>query len=129
MPKVLTTARAMPATAIQGDKVIISFGRLWNWLRRSPSLSHLHVCLYTRRNCHLCDSAWKHLEARQRRFGFQLEAVDVDDDPKLVASFGEDVPVVTINGTVRFRGAVNDLLLMRLLRAESNRPSHRRSSK
>jgi hypothetical protein len=67
------------------------------------------------------------LRARQRRFGFQLEAIDIDDHPELAALYGKDVPVVTVNGQVRFRGAVNDVLLTRLLNAEKNRLSNRAS--
>ena len=44
----------------------------------------------------------------------------MDTDGELVARYGEWVPVVTVNGKVRFRGGVNPVLLERLLRAESN---------
>jgi hypothetical protein len=41
--------------------------------------------------------------------------VDVEGDPELAARYGDSVPVVTVNGKVRFRGRVNDVLLRRLL--------------
>ena len=88
-----------------------------SWWRR-PRLGHLHVVVYTRRGCHLCDVAWRQLRRAQRRHGFRLEAVDVDTDPELAARHGTSVPVVTVNGRVRFRGAVNPVLLARLLRGE-----------
>ena len=56
------------------------------------------------------------MQAEQSHRGFALEAVDVDTDPQLAARFGECVPVVTVNGKVRFRGKVNGVLLRRLLR-------------
>jgi hypothetical protein len=74
--------------------------------------------MYTRRGCHLCDAAWVRLEQARRRYGFRLSAADVDASPELAAAFGQCVPVVTVNGKVRFRGAVNTVLLARLLRAE-----------
>jgi hypothetical protein len=75
--------------------------------------------MYTRRGCHLCDAAWEQLEAARRRYGFALTAQDVDADAALKAEHGDCVPVVTVNGKVRFRGAVNAVLLERLLRAEA----------
>jgi hypothetical protein len=75
--------------------------------------------MYTRRGCHLCEVAWGRLEAARRRYGFRLTARDVDADPGLAAEHGQCVPVVTVNGKVRFRGGVNPALLERLLRAEA----------
>jgi hypothetical protein len=74
--------------------------------------------MYTRSGCHLCEGAWIELLEVQKRHEFSLSAVDVDDDPELAARFGEEVPVITVNGKVRFRGGLNRALLIRLIRAE-----------
>jgi glutaredoxin len=92
---------------------------LWWRSGRKRPLGHLGVVMYTRRGCHLCEVAWQHLEAAQRRYGFTLTARDVDGDAHLVAEYGNCVPVVTVNGKARFRGVVNPILLERLLRAEA----------
>jgi len=47
-----------------------------------------------------------------------LEAKDVDTSPEWIAAYGECVPVVTVNGKVRFRGNVNEVLLKRVLDAK-----------
>jgi glutaredoxin len=73
------------------------------------------VTLYTRRECHLCEDAYRVLTEQQRRYGFSLDVVDVDTSPDLVSRFGDSVPVVAVNGRVRFRGAVNEVLFRRLL--------------
>ena len=78
--------------------------------------------LYTRAGCHLCEDAWALLCAARRRHRMELRAVDVDDDPALAASYGESVPVVEIDGRVRFRGRVNAVLLERAL-AQRRDPS------
>jgi glutaredoxin len=84
--------------------------------------------LFTRQGCHLCDLAYQQLREEQSRRGFALEVIDIDTDPDLAARYGEQVPVVTIDGKVRFRGAINRVLLNRLLRAEARaisiRPEH-----
>jgi len=68
------------------------------------------VVLYTRVGCHLCDDAL----ALLRRHGLTPREVDVDQDPELRARFDTCVPVVEIDGRVRFRGRVDELLLHRL---------------
>jgi glutaredoxin len=81
----------------------------------------VHVILYTRQGCHLCDDAWTVLDEASQRYGFSVETVDVDSDVELVQKFGQCVPVVTVDGKLRFRGRVNRVLLERLLRALSVR--------
>ncbi len=92
--------------------------RFLHSLFQRPRLGHLHFVLYTRQGCHLCDDAWLLLQKEQERYQFQLEVVDVDTQEKLGEQFGDQVPVVTVNGQVRFRGGVNTVLLDRLLQAE-----------
>lgn len=69
------------------------------------------VTLYTRKGCHLCDDAQALLIAH----GFEPNCVDVDEDATLVERFNECVPVVEIDGKIRFRGRVDPILLRRLL--------------
>jgi glutaredoxin len=94
----------------------------WSWLtfwRQKPSgkLANWRVVMYTRAGCHLCAEAWTQLETARVRYGFDLTKVDVDTDAALAARHGQDVPVVEVNGKVRFRGIVNALLLRRLFDA------------
>ena len=71
----------------------------------------MNVTLYTRKGCHLCD------EARQTltEHGITPRLVDVDGDPQLQEQFDTCVPVVEIDGKIRFRGRVEPVLLKRLL--------------
>ena len=94
------------------------FTFLKRWLKRSPSQRpDLRLLCYTRNRCHLCDEAWKLLQRYQAQYGFTLEAKNVDDADELAHAFGNWVPVVEINGKVRFKGQVNEVLLRRLLDA------------
>ena len=77
--------------------------------------------MYTRQGCHLCEQAWRQLRQAQRRYGFTLTTVNVDTDAELEDRYGLQVPVVTVNRRVRFRGGVNAVLLERLLQAEADR--------
>ena len=79
---------------------------------------HLTFTVYTRAQCCCCHKAIDVLKDAQQRFGFAIEEVDIDSDPDLVAQFDTEVPVVALNGKVRFRGVVKPALLDRLLLAE-----------
>ena len=72
----------------------------------------LNVVFYTRHGCHLCDDA----AAVLRAHGITYQKVDIDDDPELVERFNTCVPVVEIDGVVRFRGRVDGRLWRRFLR-------------
>jgi glutaredoxin len=69
--------------------------------------------LYTRQGCHLCDDA----KAILVRHGLAPTEVDIDTQPDLLARYNECVPVVEIDGRVRFRGRIDERLLRRLLSA------------
>ena len=71
----------------------------------------MNVTLYTRKGCHLCDVAHQTLVEH----GITPLVVDVDDDKKLQQQFDTCVPVVEIDGKIRFRGRVEPVLLKRLL--------------
>jgi len=59
----------------------------------------MEVTLYTRQNCPLCDKAKATLLAA----GLTPSEVDVDHDLDLLRRFGDDVPVIYINGSEAFR--------------------------
>jgi len=73
------------------------------------------VVLYTRQGCHLCDEALAVLV----RHGLAPRLVDIDADPELHERYNECVPVVEIDGRERFRGRVNEVLLLRLINSKA----------
>jgi glutaredoxin len=72
----------------------------------------MNVILYSRDGCHLCEEA----HALLLEQGVHPQVVDIDGDSQLRERFNECVPVVEIDGKVRFRGRVDPVLLRRLLR-------------
>lgn len=75
--------------------------------------SHAAV-LYTRQGCHLCEEAAQTLVDH----GLRPTLIDIDADPLLRARFDTCVPVVEIDGKIRFRGRVNAVLLRRIIRRD-----------
>lgn len=72
------------------------------------------LLLYTRDGCHLCDQAGE-LLAHYSRWLPVVTDVDIDTDPRLVEEYGNCVPVVALDGRIRFRGRVDETLLRRLI--------------
>ncbi len=89
----------------------------FTWPRRGKPRTRPEIVLYSRHGCHLCVEAEALLRERQRRFGYALAEIDVDANPELVKQYGECVPVVLVDGKLRFRGKVEPALLDRLLKA------------
>lgn len=87
-----------------------------HWKPEESGQRYDRVVIYTREGCHLCDQAkdvlWAH-----RPYLPEIEEVDITTDPQLVEQFGEQIPVVEIDGQVRFRGQVNEILLRRMINA------------
>jgi len=81
-----------------------------------PSGPVRQVTVYTRQGCTCCDKALAELEKAGRRFQLNISLVDVDTDPALAAEHGLHVPVVAIDGKVRFKGQINPVLLKRILK-------------
>jgi glutaredoxin len=97
----------------------MAFSFLRRWLARTAvPRPDLHFLLYTRAACPLCDEACEMLLRYQKSHRFVLEIKDVDEAEDLVHEFGACVPVVTIDGQVRFRGHINEVLLQRILDAK-----------
>ncbi len=61
--------------------------------------------MVSRSGCHLCDEAEDALARVIGRFnaeypdvGYQVERLDVDEDPELLAKYSDEVPVLLLNG-------------------------------
>jgi glutaredoxin len=97
---------------------------MWNWLKRWLAgrrlRPDLHFVFFTRKGCHLCDEALATLRVSQKEHRFALDVRDVDANSEWVAKYDKCVPVVEVNGKVRFRGGVNRVLLRRLLDAKAD---------
>lgn len=80
----------------------------------APGMRFHTVVLYSRAECGLCDEARETL-AVYREYLPPLVEVDIDGDPALQKKFGTCIPVVEVDGKVRFRGRVSEVLLRRLI--------------
>ena len=56
------------------------------------------VTVYSRKNCHLCDVAVEKLETVKIELNFEIEKIYIDGDTELTTKYGEEVPVIHIDG-------------------------------
>lgn len=58
----------------------------------------MELVFYTRTGCHLCEEAKAQLAPLLKEFGLVLQEVNIDGDAALAARFGEEVPVLFLDG-------------------------------
>lgn len=75
------------------------------------------IVLYGRADCHLCEEMKAVVEEVRRAVPFALAVVDVDGDPALAARYGDEVPVLTIDGRKAFKYRTDARALRRRLGA------------
>ena len=73
----------------------------------------IRIEIYSRPGCHLCDEAKKVIERVGRRFPFVLSVINIETDPELEKLYGEQIPVVFINGNKAFKYHVDEAELER----------------
>jgi glutaredoxin len=66
------------------------------------------VEIYSRPGCHLCDEAKEVIERVRRRLAFGVRVIDIETDPELEKRYGEQIPVVLVNGVLAFKYRVDE---------------------
>jgi len=56
------------------------------------------VTVFSRHGCHLCDVAMNQLESMKNELNFEIEKIFIDGDSELEKLYGEQVPVIHIDG-------------------------------
>lgn len=67
-------------------------------------------------DCHLCTEAKHLLQELQGMYSFTLREVNILDDQELSARYGEEIPVVFINGRKAFKYRIDVKQFVRRLR-------------
>ncbi len=96
-----------------------------DWSPQRPGVRFNSLVVYTRPDCPLCEEAVELLE-RYREWLPPATEVNIEDDPILLARFGESIPVVEFDHRIRFRGILSEVLLRRLIEGTRPQPRLRR---
>ena len=73
------------------------------------------LTLYTREGCHLCEDMQAIVAPLARQYGCALEYVDIAGTAALEARFGEEIPVLFIDGRKAFKYRVTERELRKQL--------------
>lgn len=65
------------------------------------------VTIYTRPGCHLCAEAKAAIDASGCAGEYSLEEINIDEEPALREQYGNDIPVIFINGVKVFKHQVD----------------------
>ena len=84
------------------------------WHPTIPGTRFRSGIIYTGEGCHLCDDAMEVLNDYSTWLPI-FEKVDIHADPDLEAQFGTSIPVIVLDGKIRFRGRICEQLLQRLI--------------
>ncbi len=85
----------------------------------------VELVLYSRPGCHLCDEMKELITQVLGDFEASLREVDVSTDPDLEADYGEQIPVLLVNGKKAFKFRTTlDALRERLQRARDPGARH-----
>ncbi len=104
--------------ASRGPRETSGNDRNGEWTPTQPGRRFQTVRVYSREGCHLCDEAVELLNSYSAYLP-EIQEIDIDTNSDLKAQFDVDVPVVEIDGKVRFKGRVSESLLRRLLEGTS----------
>ena len=74
------------------------------------------VTVYTQPGCRLCAEAVRILTQMQAETPFTLDEINIQHDPALLARYGEQIPVVLLNGELLFEYTVNEDKLRKKLK-------------
>ena len=85
--------------------------------RKSP----VEVELYTKPGCHLCDEMKSVLVAAAAGLELELREIDISRDADLLDEYGEDIPVLWINGQKAAKHRASEAELRRRLRRAVSR--------
>jgi glutaredoxin len=67
----------------------------------------LHVTLYSKAGCHLCDEAREHLEdAASAHDAVVIDEIDIRRDTLLFERYRYRIPVIVVNGVERLEGRI-----------------------
>lgn len=75
----------------------------------------MHLTLYTRSGCHLCEDMKAVLRQVRRQRVFELTEVDISRDLELQRRYQHDIPVLLVDGTEVARHRIDQVELLRKL--------------
>ena len=80
------------------------------------------LTLYSRPGCHLCDDMKAVVEQVARSVALTVAVVDISTDPQLELRYGQEIPVLLIDGRMAAKFRVSVQELTQILQGRSGGP-------
>ena len=77
------------------------------------------LTLYSKKECHLCDTAKKELNDLRKELSFSITEVDIEKDLNANEKYRNLIPVIEMDGKVIFTGRIDREKLKNALRQKS----------
>jgi glutaredoxin len=74
------------------------------------------ITIYSKPGCHLCDRAKDVIARCRQKAAFEVDEVDISQNPALFERFHNDIPVILLDGQEIARHFVRERKLLELLR-------------
>jgi glutaredoxin len=81
----------------------------------------MRVTIYSRPGCHLCDEMKAVVERVRRQHAFELHEVDISGDPELERRYGQEIPVLELDGKKIAKYRIDEPMLKRLVQVRSSK--------
>ncbi len=78
----------------------------------------VHLIIYTKKDCHLCDVAKETLLGLRKDFPFSLTEIDIEKDRQAYEKYRYLIPVLEMNDRIIFTYRINEDELKYLLRLQ-----------
>ena len=80
------------------------------------------ITIYSKPNCHLCERVREVVERCRTKAEFEVAVVDISQVAELLARYGQDIPVILLDGKEIARHFLRERKLLELL-SQSRRHS------
>lgn len=77
----------------------------------------MKLTLYSKPGCHLCEEMKAVVSKVTGQFPVALEEIDISTDPRLMKQYGEEIPVLTVDGRKIAKYRISEAELVRRLSA------------
>jgi len=75
----------------------------------------MHLTIYSKPDCHLCDEAKSVLRSVGEEFSVPLQEINIEQDAEAFAKYHNEIPVVFVDDVKLFKGKVDEAKLRKAL--------------
>jgi glutaredoxin len=79
----------------------------------------VRLTIYSRPGCHLCEEMKAVVERVRREHPFELTEVDISGNPDLELRYGQEIPVLELDGKKVVKYRLDEPALVRMIRART----------